>query len=340
MNIESDLKKRDGHIVNNWYIACLSQELKNEPIQRIVYDTPYVLFRTHDGVSCTFDRCLHRASLLSLGKIQNNCLVCPYHGWHYDKDAKVVKIPSEDPQFLQLKNIHQKKIPCFEQDGVVWIWLGDFEPESDPTWRFPYAQETDWTHYFMLTDFPNEVTNLAENFMDVPHTVYVHRGWFRDEVDTRVKIPMTVESKKGRVLVTYHQKDDELSWVAKKILNPQGKSMAHTDEFIYPNITRVDYNFGSESTFIINSCCTPVSSMKTRVYTYIAYKIPFAGKLLKPLIRFYTRQVIQQDVEIMQIQKSSLDFDSNVSYRSTDVDEVHIAIERLRHYGKIGRAHV
>ncbi len=33
----------------------------------------------------------------------------------------------------------------------------------------------------MITDFPNEVTNLAENFMDVPHTVYVHRGWFRDE---------------------------------------------------------------------------------------------------------------------------------------------------------------
>lgn len=185
----------------------------------------------------------------------------------------------------------------------------------------------------MITDFNNEVTNLVENYMDVPHTVFVHRGWFRDEKAKRKSIPTTVETKNARVLVTYNQTKDELSLGAKLLINPYSKEMSHTDEFIYPNITRVDYWFG-ENGFIINSQCTPVTTMQSRVYTYIAYKIPRFRKLLKPIFQFYTRQVIEQDVQIMQNQADSLAFDPSLNFKSTECDEVHISIERLRHFGK------
>lgn len=332
------LVERDGLIAHNWYIACLSQELKpSQVIQRIVYEKPLAIFRTESGnVSALLDRCLHRLALLSRGEVRGEHLACMYHGWEYNVAGEVERIPSEDPTTQGGKKHCSKAIPCVEQDGAIWVWMGPGEPQpSTPPWRFPYASDPAWEHYFMITEFPNEVTNLAENFMDVPHTVYVHRGWFRDEKKERKKIPHTVETSDGRVLVTYLQDEDEFSWGAKLLLNPQGDKMKHTDEFIYPNITRVDYWFGKNG-FIINSQSTPVAPLQCRTYTYIAYKIPFFKKLLKPLFGFYTRQVIEQDVEIMHNQGSSLRFDDRLNFRSTPCDELHIQVERLRHFGKIG----
>lgn len=336
MNSEhKKLTERDGGLINNWYIACLSKELHDQPLQRIIYDTPLVLFRGKDGyVNCLLDRCLHRHALLSEGRVIDNCLVCPYHGWSYAKDGEVVAIPSEGNSVQQ--NLKGQAFQAIEREGVIWVWMGSEPPSAEPTWNFPYFDQKGWKHYFMITDFKNEVTNLVENFMDVPHTVYVHQGWFRDRVAK--SIPMSVETKDGRVLVTYDQDQDEFSWVAKKILNPKNKPMKHTDCFIFPNLTRVDYTFGKDSHFIINSQCTPVSTLSSRVYTYIAYKIPLFKNLFNPIIRFYTRQVIEQDVDIMRNQGTSLEMNPKTNFRSTPADEVHISIERLRHFGISGKS--
>ncbi len=332
------LIEKDGLIKENWYVACLSHEVKSgKVIQRIVYDEPLAIFRTESGkVSILQDRCLHRMALLSMGEVRGEQLICMYHGWEYNLAGQVQRIPSEDPESKDQGRYCQKKIYSCEQDGAVWVWMGKGEPSTAaPPWRFPERENPEWESYFMITDFPNEVTNLAENFMDVPHTVYVHKGWFRDEQAARKKIPTTVEVAKGRVLVTYHQEKDEFSWGARLLLNPKGAAMKHTDEFIYPNITRVDYGFGANG-FIINSQGTPVSSMQTRVYTYIAYKIPLFKKILKPVFGFYTRKVIEQDVKIMQNQARSFSLNQVQQFHSTDCDELHVQIERLRYYGKSG----
>ena len=330
------LRERDQSLINHWYIACLSHEIKKgQVIQRIIYDSPLAVFRNENGkVGCLRDRCLHRLALLSKGEVRGDHLTCMYHGWEYNLQGELQRVPSEDPN-RPLKNHYcQQAYQVCEQDGVVWVWMGEAKTDTQPPWRFPFYQDHGWESYFMITDFNNEVTNLVENYMDVPHTVFVHRGWFRDEKSERKCVPTTVETKQGRVLVTYHQKQDELSLGAKLLINPHGSEMSHTDEFIYPNITRVDYWFG-ENGFIINSQCTPVSTMQSRVYTYIAFKVPRFRKLLKPVFQFYTRQVIEQDVLIMKNQAESLAFDATLNFKSTECDEVHVSIERLRHYGKI-----
>ena len=74
----------------------------------------------------------------------------------------------------------------------------------------------------MTTKFSNNVTNLVENFMDVPHTIYVHKGWFRDRKQMRV--PMNVERTEDSVLVSYQQNNDSIGafdWM----INPKGLSM-------------------------------------------------------------------------------------------------------------------
>lgn len=336
MAIESKLRNEDGEIANNWYIICLSRELKDKPLRRFLYDEPYVIYRDDQGKAvCLPDRCLHRHSTLSDGFVKKGCLSCSYHGWEYDSQGEVVHIPSEGPDSKPERKLRLKPVPCVEQDFAIWVWMGkgDVEPNEKPSWSFPNYTREGWVSYCMITDFQADVTDLVENFMDVPHTVYVHKGWFRDQ--KVLKNSMEVDVKDSRVLITYLQDKDEFSIGARLLLNPAGKPMTHTDEFIYPNITCVTYTFGP-SEFIINSQCSPVSSLKSRVYTYIAYKIPFIGPLIKPIARFYTRKVITQDVDIMDVVAKNLSIDPQRKFHSTNADEVHKSIERLRAYGKRG----
>jgi phenylpropionate dioxygenase-like ring-hydroxylating dioxygenase large terminal subunit len=337
--MSESLRNRDGALIDNWYIACLSRELSSsQPLHRILYDQPFVLYRDKESEAVCFpDVCLHRNAQLSRGVVIDGCIACPYHGWTYDSSGTVIDVPSEGPEGKKPHtHLQLKKIPVVEQDGCVWIWLGDSEPKTALLpFRFPHQNDPGWHHYFMITDFDNEVTHLAENFVDVPHTVYVHSKWFRTVQDSRVPIKVDVEN--GSVLVTYDHAQDKIGF-AKWVLNPKGEPTTHTDRFILPNITRVDYGFGSKNGFIIISQITPVSTLKCRVYTAIIYHVGVLGLPMKPFLRYYTRQVIEQDVRIMAIQGENLKRNIQGDFRGTDADVVHTAIERLRDWARQGKA--
>ncbi len=329
----SSLKQRDGHIKNNWYIACLSSELKeNSTLARVIYDEKLVLFRSpnspHSEVQCYPDRCPHRGTPLSYGKCTDKGLQCRYHGWTFD-EGELKAVPSEGPDPLKGKR-KIKSYPTQEKDGVIWVWMGN-DKENEVPWDFPYAHDPQWHHYFMVCDFDNEVTHLAENFVDVPHTIWVHRGWFRNQ--SFQAVPAVVTTHKGRVSVNYQQESDSIGVWIKAFLNPGNEPMTHMDQFIYPNLTRVDYSFGERFKYVINSQITPVSTYKSRVYTYIAYKIPLIGAIIKPMLHMYTRQVLEQDVLIMAEQAKNLREEENPRFQSTPADEPHIQIERLRKLG-------
>jgi hypothetical protein len=164
--------------------------------------------------------------------------------------------------------------------------------------------------------------------MDVPHTVFVHKGWFRSR--TAKKVRCIVERTSNSVLVSYDQPKDSIGFT-EKLLNPKGLPMVHTDKFYLPNVTRVDYVFGdNESAFIITSTSTPVSPFQSMVYTLISFKLGRFNPLGKLLLPPYTRKVIQQDVVIMANQGRSLQHHGQEAFVSTPADTLHVHIEALR----------
>lgn len=346
---------RCGALKDYWYVACLSSELRRDrPLAREVLGVPLVVFRDERGAARALrDRCLHRHARLSAGEVIGGRLCCPYHGWAYDGEGRCVEVPSLGPaqrgQVLDEEGHRREGLhlapcdvgrvetfPTCEQDGLVYVLMGgDPSRARRPPFRVPRLGEPGWTTYFMVTWFPNGVTNLVENFMDVPHTVFVHRGWFRNKAQKRV--PATVERRStGEVLVTYHQQEDVVSGLGR-LFNPTGEPMVHTDHFFAPNVTRVDYGFGPRSGFVINSQCTPVGPTSTWVYTAISYRLPWdlpralVARALRPLVRWYTTQVIRQDVEIMGVQRDGLLRDGRpIDFRSTEADLLHADIEAIR----------
>lgn len=359
LDAEADLA-RCGALKDYWYVACLSSELTGEkPLSRTLFGTNLVLFRDEHGRPAALrDRCLHRNARLSAGvTLEGGRLGCPYHGWVYDASGAVVEVPSLGPTQrgevldarghacagLQVEPCQLGRVQRFdtvEQDGLVFVFMGgDASRARAEPFRVPYWGAPGWTCYFMVTRFPNGVTNLVENFMDVPHTQFVHAGWFRDS--QRKRVPATVKRTAGSVLVTYHQEGDKLTGLGR-LFNPRGLPQVHTDKYYVPNVTRVDYTWGP-SGFVINSQVTPVGPTDSLVYTAISYRLPvdvpgaWVARALRPLVKWYTTQVIRQDVAIMGIQREGLlNGPGGGVFTGTEADLLHADIEAYRQWLREG----
>lgn len=319
-----------GNLVNSWYAAGLSSGFKEgKPVKVRIFEVPIVCWRKNDGsIAAILDRCNHRNVPLSDGQIVDQCIVCPYHGWVYNGEGQCVQIPSEGPHVERIPTKKVEGFPVKEMYGLVWIWMGRSTPPFKDPFPMPVMAEKKWNHYYMVTHFENNVTDLVENFMDVPHTIFVHKGWFRDR--KQIRITADVERTSDSVLVTYDQSNDAIGF-SSWLINPKNLPMKHTDNFYMPNNTRVDYIYGAEERgFIITSTCTPVAPFSTMVYTLITYKFGWLTPIAKLGLNSYTRKVISQDVWIMKKHGDNVREFGYQDYRSTQADTMHLYIENLR----------
>lgn len=340
------MRRRSGLLSEFWYVGAMSRDLRgHKPLSTIIMETRIVLWRGKEGtINALRDRCSHRNAMLSAGtvNVKENCIVCPYHGWEYDGEGDCVRVPSENWRGKKRNNRSVESFPVIEQDGLIWIWMG-LDKTPDPSkhpFKLPYYQQErqGWDYFQVVNDFDNEVTQLVENFMDVPHTVIVHAGWFRSRAQKKVRT--TMERTNDSVLVTYHQTDDVIGFT-ERVINPKRLPLFHTDNFYMPNNTRVDYTFGDgERGFVITSTSTPISDMKTRVYTAISYKLGVLNYGAKVWLPAYVQKIIDQDLVITKNQAQALS-EEPANFKSTPADTLHVFIESLRQWEankRVGRA--
>ncbi len=284
-------------LANHWYIAAAAGELGETPLRRDVEGETLVLWRDGEGQPrAMVDRCAHRGMALSRGRVDGGCLSCPYHGWKYDSAGRVCAVPSL--MFSEaLPHASMRTFPIIEQDDQLWVWIGDDEAKAKPP-SFPHHDEPGWTSFFMQTRFGAEVEDCIENFLDVPHTLHVHPGLFR-----RGKLSPTrtrVRREAGSVVAEFLDETNLDGW-GPRLLFPRGTTMRHTDRFMLPSITRVDYAFGDEHGFVITSQCTQRDSLVVDVTTHISWRLPLWSALARPFLRWYCRRVIQQDVDTLAV---------------------------------------
>jgi len=311
-----------------WYIVAESAELNDGRVRaRSVLDERLAIFRDADGRAVGLpDRCLHRNAPLSKGCVQNGELVCPYHGWHYDADGRVTRIPSQVPATDYGHRLTPFDV-C-ELDGYVYVRLKHDGPDGITPWRMHHYGERGWRHIRLRNRFANTVTNCVENFIDVPHTATVHAGIFRSPKGERISA--TVTRAEGAVHVTYGNERANLG-VWRWFLNPRGVEIRHTDRFLVPNVTCVTYEIGAH-TFIITSQSVPVGADDggdTLVHTDLTYSFGLFNGLARPFVRWYGQRVIDQDVAILAAQMENIRR-YGAGFRDTPADIIHRCVESLR----------
>lgn len=306
-----------------WYIVAESRELRrNQVLARQVLDEPLACFRAADGSATVLrDRCLHRNAPLSRGQVRDGLLACPYHGWVYDGAGKVTAIPALGPELRQRHCL--PPYPVREQDGFVYVCL-EREPAAPP-FAMPHHGEPGWHTLRLQNRFHNTVENCVENFIDIPHTAFVHAGIFRSS--RAEKLQAQVVRRGGSVLIRYANERSNLGSY-RWFLNPRALPVTHTDSFHAPNVTSVEYRIGAK-VFLITSQAVPVTAEETLVYTDLTYRFGWLNRLAAPFVRRYGQRIIDQDLEILDLQMRNIRRFGR-EFRDTPADHIHRLVDSLR----------
>ncbi len=311
-----------------WYVVAESHELPpGKVLARKVMGEWLAVFRDEAGAPAALrDRCMHRASRLSLGRVEQGCLRCPYHGWLYKSDGCVAEVPAEGPAQREVRGRRTRRFATLEQDGLVYVRLAETPAEDVAPFRMPHWDDAGWHHVRLQNRFKNNVTNCVENFIDVPHTVFVHPGIFRTARGQAITATITRED--GAVTTVYQGETDNLGWFSW-FLNPGGHPIEHSDTFVMPNVTHVRYHMGPRRTFYITSQSVPVEDDETLVYTDLTYDYGWVSPFIAPLVAWQSQRVIDQDIVALGQQMEVIRRYGD-AFQNTPADLVHVLVESIR----------
>ncbi|MBW4650308.1 MAG: aromatic ring-hydroxylating dioxygenase subunit alpha [Kastovskya adunca ATA6-11-RM4] len=316
-----------------WYIACQSTELREKPLSVTILAHPLVVFRSvNNTIAALEDRCAHRNAPLSKGTVCQGQLECPYHGWGYGSNGGVTKIPALSETAPISENLCVKSYLCVEQDGYVWVCLAPTAARERPL-EFPHLGQPGWTSFRMKTRFHAPVDACLENFLDCPHATYVHRLWFRTPTAKPVKA--VVRSLEDGAVAEYFEEPREGSLVWW-LLSRKRSQMQHSDRFIAPATSRVDYIFNDQRHYIITSSCTPIHDTLTEVYTVITFRFGRIGWLVRLFFEPLSRLIIQQDVKMLAMQQANIERFGGASYKFIAADLLAPYIAKWRTSLKTG----
>jgi phenylpropionate dioxygenase-like ring-hydroxylating dioxygenase large terminal subunit len=162
--------------INFWYPAGQSKEIGAEPVKLGMLGQDFVLWRDSAGqVHCLSNTCSHRGGSLSGGKIKDDCIQCPYHGWRFDGDGLCVAIPSLGPNPKIPARTRVDAYPVVERYGLVFCFLGDLpEDQRPPIMALKEWGLEGWSSTIQNYQFDINYQRSIENGLDPAHNEFVH----------------------------------------------------------------------------------------------------------------------------------------------------------------------
>jgi phenylpropionate dioxygenase-like ring-hydroxylating dioxygenase large terminal subunit len=173
-------------IPDQWYAIYISSQLKSskKPIGVTRFGKKLVLWRSSDGKAvCMPDKCCHRKAQLSLGKIKEDCIECPYHGFRYDTEGQVVKIPAQPDGKKISTAYHLTPYILREDKGLIWMWYGlEMDENELPALPWDASFDAEFSAnsnrvVFSEDTFDVSYLRLMENATDIFHVPFVHRSF-------------------------------------------------------------------------------------------------------------------------------------------------------------------
>jgi vanillate O-demethylase monooxygenase subunit len=157
-----------------WFPVARVEDVGHErPAAAELLDTKLVVYRGSGPPTVATDRCPHRGSKLSMGRMVNGAIECPYHGWRFSSDGNCVCVPSQPeagPHTIL------GTWPTVEKYGLIWTCLG---PPLIPVPSLPLIDQADHESTKEIAqgapfDVRCGLRTVTENFFDSSHFAFVH----------------------------------------------------------------------------------------------------------------------------------------------------------------------
>jgi phenylpropionate dioxygenase-like ring-hydroxylating dioxygenase large terminal subunit len=302
-------------LARHWYPVAVAADVgPDRPQAASLLDVDLVLYRIGQRVVVALDRCPHRGVMLSRGWIAGDCLICPYHGLHFDADGRCTAIPSQ-PGARIPNRLSLTAVASVERYGLIWASLRSDTPSLP---RFDAWDDADYQSIMCPTiDIAGSAGRQVEGFIDVAHFAWAHTTTFGDRTNPVVP-DYSVEDTPDGCRVEY------LSNVSNYA--PDQRHRAPADFVwrrafeVYPPFAAslvVDFPDGRHL-WILNAA-SPVSARKTRLFCPLARNFDQSGSI--EAVREFNLKVFNEDRVLIEAQRPE-DLPLDLSL------EVHIAADK------------
>ena len=293
-------------ILNQWYIILDSKQLKNNvPIGIKRFNHNLVLWRNNDKISCLEDICAHRGSALSIGKINNGNIQCPFHGIEYNSYGKCTIIPSDGKFKEPPSNFKVKTYEVKDSFGYIWIWHGDKQENYPDIHFFPEnLLDNSFSYSQFIDHWPVHYSRAIENQLDCQHVPFVHRNTIGRGNKTLVNGPLVKLDKDKLYMWVFNETDKGQKPLKPGDLNINMKKFNLL--FVFPNLWMNNINEKMK----VTASFVPVDEENTIIYLRYYQKIitiPIIKNIFLFTGKLFSKKILRQDkrVVITQVPKKS-----------------------------------
>jgi phenylpropionate dioxygenase-like ring-hydroxylating dioxygenase large terminal subunit len=290
--------------INFWYPIAASTDVSNEkPHRTEVLGVKLVAYRDDSGAAHVLaDTCVHRGGSLGKGWVRDNCVVCPYHGWRFDKDGQCVGIPTLATGEHIPARAKVDSYPVQEKYGIVFAFLGDLPEEERPPlrevaeWEKPGWRANKLTVFEVGTFYERSI----ENGLDPSHNEFVHPAQgspvMRDEIKRK---PLEVHDIPwgSEFLVRFENEEKGTEALGEKAtLVPEVEAGSG---HIGPNQMITWINFSETNRFSQYFYEAPINESRTRVF-FVNMRSWLLGPEHDDRISKVNLVVAQEDIDILE----------------------------------------
>jgi phenylpropionate dioxygenase-like ring-hydroxylating dioxygenase large terminal subunit len=302
-------------LANFWYPVAVADRIKTQPVSVTLLDQKLVLYRTSQGVVAANDVCLHRGVPLSMGWIENDAIVCRYHGFRYNAQGRCVEIPAHPGAAIPPK-LCLKTYPTDERYGLIWACLS-----GRPAAPLPALPEWDDPNYQRAMPEPIDLKATAgrqlEGFLDVAHFAWIHNKTFGNR-DNPVVPTYEVEKNSTGLQARYRSTvGDYLRQDGNTVIPEQG--VLRVFDVYLPFTARLTIHMPDGARLVILDSASPVSSRHTRLFPPLLRNYDI-DQPIQPFID-YNNQIFNEDTSIVESQCPE-ELPLNL------LDEVHIRADK------------
>lgn len=279
-----------------WHPLTTSERVGEQPRRFTLLDDFVVVFRDENGVAAFRDICIHRGAALSLGWVRDGKMVCPYHGWQYDRTGACVRIPSRPEGSAIPNSAKAYKYHVEERYGLVWVAVED--PELGvPDFPSNIYDQPGWKSFVSYNEIWNtSAARAVENFMDFSHFPYVHEGLLGTEDNAEIA-PYTVEKRDDGLHYWLEQEEPS------DLYGAGGSQLVRYEyTLVVPftiHLKKIEVGTGRET--IITQFTSPQTATSTELFVFIVRN----HSQDEPDSKFgdFTNKIMEQDRTIVESQR-------------------------------------
>lgn len=236
---------------------------KNSRTTRFFDGRRLTMFKNSKGkMTALEDVCPHRGAKLSAGTVRDGCIECPYHGWKFDGEGRLVSVPTTKKI---PKNSDVRQYQLEELYDFVWNVPPDSKV-SPPIYKL--LEDPKWNRVSGSEEVTGNWIDWVANSTDISHINYVHN--FGNEKNGTVD-EVTVEEYPDRVICRAYVRPKAANILAAPI---QVKRSLIEVEFVYPNTTIIHIKLKKPYEFVTYTTITPLDRHTSRMTWTFAHILP------------------------------------------------------------------